>query len=68
MLTDTTQIDLVSDTLGNATEKCLSSFENFFNNWMAKIIVSLYHILFIINIKYIFSCEIQANSQDWKVL
>lgn len=32
MLTDTTQIDLVSDTLGNATEKYLSSFENFFNN------------------------------------
>ena len=68
MLTDVTQIVLVSDTLGNAMEKFLSSFENFFHNRVSKIIVFFYHMLFIINIKYIFSCKTQAKSQDWKVL
>lgn len=58
MLTD---VDLLSDTLGNAMEKCLSSFETFFNDWVAKIIVFFNHMWFIINIKDIFSGEIQAN-------
>lgn len=51
-------VDLLSDILGNVMEKCLSSFEIFFNDWVVKIIVFFNYMWFIINIKDIFSGEI----------